>query len=66
MSVKKRQHKIKQTNYWLVFKETIKVEDKKERYNGIETLNLLNNFVIEIAQDSQVNISLSMLEILNR
>ena len=30
-SVEKRQHKIKQTNYWPVFKETIKVEDKQKR-----------------------------------
>ena len=30
-SVEKRQHKIKQINYWLVFKETIKVEDKQKR-----------------------------------
>ena len=29
-SVEKRQHKKKQTNYWPVFKETIKVEDKKK------------------------------------
>ena len=30
-SVEKRQHKIKQTNYLPVFKETIKVEDKHKR-----------------------------------
>ena len=30
-NVEKRQHKIKQTNYWQVFKETIKVEDKQKR-----------------------------------
>ena len=29
-NVEKRQHKIKQTNYWQVFKETIKVEDKQK------------------------------------
>ena len=28
---KKTQHKIKQTNYLLVFKETIKIEDKQKR-----------------------------------
>ena len=37
--VKKRQHKIKQTNYWPVFKETIKVEDKQKRYSRVETLH---------------------------
>ena len=26
-----RQHKIKQTKYWSVFKETIKVKDKKDK-----------------------------------
>ena len=30
-SVEKRQHKIKQTNNWLVFKETIKRKDKQKR-----------------------------------
>ena len=29
-NVEKRQHKIKQTNFWTVFKETIKVKDKKK------------------------------------
>ena len=36
--VKKRQHKIKQTNYRHGFKETIKVEDKQKRYRKVETL----------------------------
>ena len=31
-SVEKRQHKIKQINYWPVFKETIKVEDKQKNW----------------------------------
>ena len=30
-SVEKRQHKIKQINYWQFFKETIKVESRKNR-----------------------------------
>ena len=30
ISVKKRQYKIKQTNYWPVFKVTIKVVDKQK------------------------------------
>ena len=30
-SVEKRQHKIKQINYWPVLKEAIKVEDKQKR-----------------------------------
>ena len=29
-NVEKRQHKIKQTNYWPVFNETIKVEEKQK------------------------------------
>ena len=59
-----RQHKIKQTNHRPVFKETIKVEDKQKRYSRVETLHSLSYFVIEIAQDSQVNMSLRMLKIL--
>ena len=60
--VKKRQHTIKQTNYWPVFKETIKVGDKQK--NRVEALYSLSYSVIEIAQDSQVNTSFSMLKIL--
>ena len=62
-SVEMRQHKIKQINYWPVFKETIKVEDKKK----IElswNLHSRSYSVIEIAQDSQINMSLSILKIL--
>ena len=32
-----RQHEIMQTNYRQVFKETIKVVDKQERYSRVET-----------------------------
>ena len=47
-----------------VFKETIRVEDKHKRYSRVETLHSLSYFVIEIAQDSQINMSLRMLKIL--
>ena len=35
-SVEKRQHKIKQTDHRLVFKETIKVENKKKKKKRVE------------------------------
>ena len=54
---KKRKPKIKQTNYWLVFKETIKVEDKQKGYNRVETKHLFKDSVKDITQDSQINIS---------
>ena len=44
--------------------ETIKVKDFKKRLSRIETLHSLSCSVIEIAQDSQVNMSLRMLKIL--
>ena len=62
-NVEKRQHKIKQTNYWQVFKETIKVEDKQKNIELSWNLTFTKLFLIEIAQDSQVNMSLSILKI---
>ena len=47
-----------------VFKETIKVKYKQKKYIRVETLHSLSCSVIEIAQDSQVNMSLKMLKIL--
>ena len=51
-------------NYRPVFKETIKVEDKLKRYSRVEKLQSSSCTVIEIAQDSQVNMSLRILKIL--
>ena len=65
MGVKKRQFKINQTNHRPVFKKTIKVEeDKQKRLSRVETLHSLSYSVIEIAQGSQVNMSLSIIKIL--
>ena len=38
---------------------TIKVDDKQKRWSRGETLYLLSYFVIKIAQDSQINMSLN-------
>ena len=40
--------------------ETIKVEDKQKRYSRYETLHSLNYSVKNIAQDSQINMSLNI------
>ena len=58
-SVKRIQQKIRQTNFWLVFKETVKVKKTNKKYSKVETLHSLSYSVKEIAQDSQVNMSLS-------
>ena len=39
-------------------------EDKQKRYSRVETLHSLGYSVKKIAQDSQVNMSLSMFKIL--
>ena len=62
-SVKKRQHKIKQTNHRSVLKRQSKRSQEK-RYSRVETLHSFGYSVKEIAQDSQVNMSLRMLKIL--
>ena len=43
-SVKKRQHKINQTNYWIVFKDTIKVKRQAKRYSKVENLAFIKLF----------------------
>ena len=57
--VKWTQQKIRQTNLLPVFKETVKVKKTNKKYSRVETLHSLGYSVKEIAQDSQVNMSLS-------
>ena len=40
-----------------VFKEKVKGKSQAKKYSRVETLHLLDYFVIEIAQDSHVNMS---------
>ena len=60
-SVKIELHKIKQTNHRQVFKETIKVEVTRKKLSL--NLTFISYSVKEIAQDSQVNMNLSMLKL---
>ena len=55
-SVKKRQHKIKQKRYWLVFKKTIKVIKNTVEFKPSFT-RLFWRENKRIAQDSQINMS---------